>query len=248
MLNSATTEIIDGIILEWTQQGRAFTIYEVSREAQERMKAGGMPFIRHKDLHDYYDHCYALQQVLGSEYTQTIIRIPDPVQGLVEPWLYHLGTYDPANYKPIDRSLLVGPSPVPKGPAPNSPLPGMSAIVTLPDGCDTMDDDEKVDKEVFKENVSGEIWIGKDTLESAGFMPSDPIYLFAQGGGIILCPEFPWSDSHKNATLVITRQVEQKGNTRLSRVVRKQLGLDSSGVRADRITWEGKNCLAFYPS
>lgn len=219
--DSNVQHMIDAVILEWTQQGRAFTTYEVTREVQERRRATGMTFVRHADVRDYYEVSPALDDVIsGQDYTRTLLTIPDPQHGSVQPWLYHLTTYDPLLYRPIDRNTLVGHT----GPHPNSPqtsyvgsitLVSKSPVAALP----TPSAPPPTADEHIMANASGEVWLPSDKLLGADLIPGDTFYLYSDGKRVILSKKQP------DANLVITRQVERRGNARLSPVVRQQLNL-----------------------
>lgn len=91
--------------------GKAFTLYDLSREIQRRRKKAGLPFARHLDMREEEEECvYETPEVMSGDYVMTLIRISDPGKDSLEARLFHPVGFDPTGYVPLDRSKL-GPKP-----------------------------------------------------------------------------------------------------------------------------------------
>lgn len=243
-INNDTAELIDEVIVKWTKRGQAFTSYEVTKEAQARLKEKGLPFVRHQDVRDYYDQSPALSDARHTyNYTRTLVPMPHGVPAFV----YHPHGYDVADYQPLDRgngthlpaqvpaSNLAGTTPTAATATATTPAPTNGQLVVnkikltasgngnghatrLPQGPD-----------VAVVNKSGDVWISVPHVQQAGFQSGDIVDL-SEAAGVVTIGS---SATAVNGGVLRQKTVETKGNLRLSIADRTNLGLTSTSFKVD---------------
>jgi len=101
-MTNHSKDLVDGVIRDWSNLGKAFTAYEVSREVRTR---GGAE--RHLVMKDYIHNCDAMQEAYSyCGYTRTNICFSDGQGGSLTAWLYHHPAFNPKDYKPLDQNTL----------------------------------------------------------------------------------------------------------------------------------------------
>lgn len=113
---------VDRVIDDFAAQGRMFTAYDVSREAQKLMADDGLAFIRHNEMKNYVHS--ACEDRLPDDWGRTPISLPN-IQ--IQPFLYHRHSDDPASYGtsasiPTISANFPSQPPAPK-PNPSNPIP-----------------------------------------------------------------------------------------------------------------------------
>lgn len=247
-VDSSVTQIVDNVCTLWTQQGRAFTAYEVTKEVQARLTEKKMGFVRHRDLRDYYRDCPTLQAALQNGYASTLRPMEN---GGTEAWVYHPTGYDASQYQPLDRQN--GTHLPPQVPSSNmvtsSPVaaPVMSAVPvvmsTVPIVTTTTNSISRrvpkpkaapQDPNITEVNKSGEIWVGIRHVKQAGFKPGDSVEMTCTNGVVTFTK--PSASVSAGVTTVAKRKtVEQYGNLRLLTHDRKVMALTSTRFRVEAI-------------
>lgn len=88
--------VINEIIEQWLDQGRAFTAYEVTLEARKQGEKG-----RHKDLKESIHSDSSLKDAVEfGDYVKTNVDVGASSKAI----LYHPDTYDPTSYQPLNSA------------------------------------------------------------------------------------------------------------------------------------------------
>jgi hypothetical protein len=227
MCSNEVATHVEAVIEKWTQEGRAFTKLEVTREVQNRLVENKQPFVRHRDIKDYYRQSPALKAALMGDYKATL----RDVGAQEDAWVYHPSNYDPTQYQPLDRQNGAHlPAQVPStNVAASAPVPVSSPSISI--GVPTLSissvaavaQPKKGTCTETSVNKSGEVWVSTIAVKQAGFNIGEYVALGVINGMVFFEKWTPKTDTGRS------KMVENHGNLRLSPTDRSVLG-----VKADK--------------
>jgi len=227
-------EVITEIINEWITQGRAFTAYEVSKEAQKRGVKS-----RHNNLRDAIHEHESLADAIGSgDWLRTMV----PVGAGRHAFLYHLQSYDPTNYQPLG-SLGTGHG-VTSGVSIATPLPTVSiplqgvlvgstagAFVKLVDNSYHLDDRNR-------------LLIPTRFIRDAGCEPGDKVHVIIGDKYVFVTKNAP---ATPNANETVQQQiVEGNGDLRLSLGTLLTSGLTTTSFQIENADYQSETAVKIF--
>lgn len=165
MCLASTSQLIFDVVTEFTGHNQAFTAFDVSREVQSRAKQDGKPVERHQHIKDDV-HREIEQYVTQGIYVRVLHDVGAPTKA----FLYHPAGYDPANYVPINRSLVAS-APV------SVPVIAGSLAVATPAASATDDDDGDEQDKGRLPDARGTVCVPNYLLRAAGFSPKSTVHV-----------------------------------------------------------------------
>lgn len=201
---------IETIVQDWIAQGRAFTAYEVSREARSR----GIQE-RHANLRNHVHGCSVLQDAVNFGSYQ---RDNVPVGSGLSAILFHPDNYDISQYQPLDRNdgttaTVTKTAPVAVQPVAQPASPTVSVF----------------DVDEFELDFRNRLLIRKGFVTSINANPGDLVGVFVENNMAVIRKHDPLSGGLPTAQM----RVERDGEVRVSKT-----SLEAAGLTGDKFSVE----------
>jgi len=223
MCTPANSQILDTVIREFLDQGRAFTAFEVSLEAKTRGADE-----RHRDMKNYIHQCPGLNDEMEfGDYTKTLTNVGQDGGQPLQAFLYHPKCYDPATYKPLER----------KGGSKPASTPALAASTSsiLPAAAAVADPDEPDDGS-YAVDYRNRLMIPTKFLRGIAANPGELIHVYSKSDGvgpvIYLSKTAPTDDGVTSKT----QMVERNGDLRLSQTTLQGSGLNGNKFLIENAT------------
>lgn len=213
MCSQTNQQTIDAVITDFIGQGRAFTAYDVSKEAQARGADE-----RHRDMRDYIHSSSILHNEVGfGSYRKTQLHFV----GGESPFLYHHETYDPATYQPANGKVLSVSAPA----SPAIVANAVSSVPTITGPISTSHVRHKNDDGTFTLGYGSSLLIELQYVKACGLNPGDTVYVYPNDDKVILSKTNPGNGRAK--------RIEQRGGIRLSQISLKEAGLVGDNYKVE---------------
>ena len=193
--------VINDIIEQWLDQGRAFTAYEVTLEARKQGEKG-----RHKDLKNIIHLDTSLQDAVNfGDYLKTNVDVGASTKAI----LYHPDTYDPTSYQAL-----------PKADEPSTPVqvPVTPATSVLSSGTST----PVVAKTGHCLDYRNRLFIPKSYLADIGVSAGEKVSIFNEGSLVVV------RKAQDGDVALSTLKVEKDGEIRIAQSTLVSGGLTCS--------------------
>lgn len=189
---------IETIVQEWIAQGRAFTAYEVSREAQSR----GIRE-RHANLRNHVHGCSVLQDAVNfGDYQRDNVPVGSGLNAI----LFHPDNYDISQYQPLDRN---------DGTTATATAPAVTTTPTTAPTVSVFDVDE------FELDFRNRLLVRKGFVTGIGANPGDLVGVFVENNMAVIRKHDPLGGSLPTAQM----RVERDGEVRVSKSSLEAAGL-----------------------
>lgn len=215
MCSTQNENLINGVLDSFIGKGQAFTAFEVSLEAK---KQGADE--RHRDMREYIHQCRVLNDELEfGIYAKTLV----PVGNGHKAFLYHVNTFDPSTYVPLDTNIF-----------PPNVLSNVPIAATQQTNSDIG----------YKLDYRNRLLIPTSFLRGLGISPGQRVNVVKLNqGGLKLVSESVQINTDDIANQQV---VEKNGDIRLSFGTLTAAGFQVAMFQIEISTYENENAVEIY--